>query len=272
MGGIFAREGEQRMSGTGGMGTLVLSIDLELDLQGQRSEQPEQLDQARRQLLEMTREYSVPATWAVADPVRSVATESIRAAGANHEIAVLGDRAWLGPGCGRLRLERELARRFDGARKAGIPATTLALRNLDQVCELDLLRDHGITALRGPAGDAATAADKHAAAPIRFGIWQVPPGWKVPVRSSWWLPGSWTIRRQIKRSTARQSIVHLQIDAPRLIATGDREVQTLRRLLRYAAIRRDAGHLAIRTIGQIAAETLAERAATPSRSILRPAA
>jgi hypothetical protein len=260
------------MSSTGGRGTLVLSIDLELDLQLQRGDQPEQLDQARRQLLDMTREFSVPATWAVADPVRSVATESIRAADASHEIAVLGDRAWLGPGCGRLRLERELARRFEGARKAGISATTLALRNLDQVRELDLLRDHGVTALRGPAGDGGATADKHAAPPIRFGIWQVPPGWKVPGRSAWWLPPAWSICRQIKRSTARQAMVHLQIDAPRLAATGDHELQVLRRVLRYAAARRDAGHLAIRTIGQIAAETLAERAASPSRSILRPAA
>lgn len=260
------------MSGTGGKGTLVLSIDLEPDLKLRRGDQPERLDLVRRQLLELTCACSLPATWAVADPVHSVATESIRAADAGHEIAVLGEPAWLGPGCGRGRLERELARRFDGARKAGISATTLALRNLEQVRELDLLLNHGITALRGPAGNSAAAPAKHAAPAIRFGIWQAPAGWRVPGRSAWWLPAAWSLSRQIKLAAARESIVHLHIDAPGLAAAGDREFQMLRRVLRYAAARREAGHLAVLTIGQIAAESLAERAASPSRSILRPAA
>ena len=259
------------MSGASRVGTLLLSVDLEPEIQQQGDAEPERLDHLRRRLIDLLRSHAVPATWAVADPVRSVATESILAAGSGHEIAVLGDRAWLGPGCGRLRLERELARRFDGARKAGIPVTTLALRNLDQVRELDLLLDHGITALRGPAAGSPPAADQPAP-PIRFGIWQAPPGCQVPGRSSWWLPEAWSICRRIKRSTLRQSIVHLHIDAPRLAASGDHELRLLSRVLRYAAARCQAGHLSICTIGQIAGAALAERAASPSRSILRPAA
>jgi hypothetical protein len=208
----------------------------------------------------------------VADPVHSVATDSIRSAAASHEIAVLGDRAWLGPGCGRGRLERELTRRFDGARKAGIPATTLALRNLDQVRDLDLLLDHGVTALRGPAVAGPQSNSKLLAPPIRFGIWQVPSGWKFPARRGWWLPAVWSIRREIKRAIMRQAVVHLHIDAPFLAASGDGELKLLERVLRYAAARRESGQLAIRAIAEIAAETLAERAPAPSRSILRPAA
>src|SRR6186997_582253 len=137
--------------GTCRVGTLLLSVDLEPDPAQPDGGLIDRLDQLRRRLIELTGSLAVPATWAVADPVLSVATESILNTKAGHEIAVLGDRAWLGPGCGRVRLQRELARRFDGARKAGISVTTLALRNLDQVRELDLLLDHGITALRGPA-------------------------------------------------------------------------------------------------------------------------
>lgn len=259
------------MSGASPVGTLLLSVDLEPDALQHGGPEPELLDQVRRRLIDLFGAHAAPATWAVADPVRSVATDSLLAAGSSHEIAVLGDRAWLGPGSGRLRLERELARRFDGARKAGIRVTTLALRNLDQVRELDLLLEHGITALRGPATDSQPAADQPAP-PIRFGIWQAPPGCKVPGHRPWWLPAAWSLCRQIKRSAARQSIVHLHIDAPRLAATGDHDLHLLSRVLRYAAARREAGHLAIRTIAQIAAESLAERAASPSRSILRPAA
>ena len=260
------------MSGTSCVGTLVLSVDLEPDLEHQSSDQPAQLDHVRRHLLTLVADYAVPATWAVADPVHSVATDSIRSASAGHEIAVLGDRAWLGPGCGRGRLQRELARRFDGARKAGITATTLALRNLDQVRDQDLLLDHGVTALRGPAAKAPVSSGKFPPPPIRFGIWQVPPGWKIPTCRAWWMPGAWSVRREIKRAIWRQSVVHLHIDAPGLAASGDGELRLIERILRYAAARRDAGQLAIRTICDVAAETLAERAPAPSRSILRPAA
>ena len=100
-----------------GTGTLILSIDLELDLNDQEPTLQQRLDDVRRQLVELTCAHRLPATWAVADPTLSAATESILACGCGHEIAVLGDRAWLGPGCGRLRLSRELARRFVGARR-----------------------------------------------------------------------------------------------------------------------------------------------------------
>jgi hypothetical protein len=214
---------------------LLLSVDLEPDALQHGGPEPELLDHLRRRLIDLLGTHAAPATWAVADPIRSVATDSLLAAGSGHEIAVLGDRAWLGPGSGRLRLERELVRRFDGARKAGIPVTTLALRNLDS-SRAGPAADHGITALRGPATDSQPAADQPTP-PIRFGIWQAPPGCKVPGRSSWWLPAAWSLCRQIKRSTARQSIVHLHIDAPRLAASGEYELQMLSRVLRYAAAR-----------------------------------
>jgi hypothetical protein len=260
------------MSGASRTGTLILSVDLELDQGHQDGEEYEHLDQIRRRLVEQMRTHSLPATWAVADPALSVATESILAANSQHEIAVLGDQAWLGPGCGRMRMDRELTRRFEGARKAGIPATTLALRNLEQVRDMDLLLDHRITALRGPAVESIVLARKLNSPPIRYGIWQAPPGWKVPPHAAWWTPGSWSICREIKRAIVRQSYLHLAIDAPRLLKSSERDLAIIGKVLRYAAARREAGQLAIETIGQIAARLLAERAAAPSRSILRPAA
>src|SRR5262245_66676994 len=94
------------MSGGDGVGTLVLSIDLELDLEHHERQLERRLDEVRSQLVEMTRAAGIAATWAVADPMLSAASESILAAGCGHEIAVLGDQAWLGPGCGRARLAR----------------------------------------------------------------------------------------------------------------------------------------------------------------------
>lgn len=260
-----------------GLGTLLLSVDLELDLDHQDFPVHERLDDVRRQLLGWMRELNISATWAVADPALSVATEPILAASAGssnsgHEIAVLGDQAWLGQGSGRLRLERELERRFGGARKAGIPATTLALRNLDHVVDLDILIDHGITAVRGAAVDTAILARKLASPPIRFGVWQAPAAWRIPPRASWWMPNAWGICGEIKRAIAAGSLVHLMIDAQRLVESTEHDLATIGRVLRFAATRREAGQLAIATIRQLAEQTLGLRAGIPSRSILRPAA
>jgi hypothetical protein len=222
--------------------------------------------------VELTRTYGLPATWAVADPALSVATDSIRSAALHHEIAVLGDQAWLGFGCGRTRLDRELVRRFEGARKAGIAATTLALRNIEQVRDMDLLLDHGVTALRGPLVESSAMARKLNSPPIRYGIWQAPAAWRIPSIAAWWTPGSWSICREIRRAIVRQTFLHLAIDAPRLLESSDRDLAIIGKVLRYAAARREAGQLAVETIAQLSQRILAERAAAPSRSILRPAA
>lgn len=254
-----------------GTGRLILSVDLELDLAHHEPDQ-RRLDEVRKRLVDFTRTLRLPATWAVADPVLSAATESILAAGVGHEIAVLGERAWLGRGCGRVRLERELARRFDNARRAGIAVSTLALRNVEQVLDLDLLLDHGVTAVRGPAVESRQAARKLAAPPIRYGIWQPPAAWKIPPQSAWWTPSGWLIRREIRRAIRQQTILHLEIDAPRLVSAPDQAMTLVTAVLAYAAARRDAGQLEVLTIGQVARQALAERTSAPSRSILRPAA
>ena len=111
------------MSGGDPVGTLILSIDLELDLEHYETLLQRRLDEVRKQLIDLSRIANISATWAVADPMLSAASESILAAGCGHEIAVLGDQAWLGPGCGRDRLARELTRRFSVPRNHGIPVS-----------------------------------------------------------------------------------------------------------------------------------------------------
>ena len=53
------------MSGTG---TLILSIDVELDLEHQDSRLERRLDDIRTELVNLTRTRGIAATWAVADP------------------------------------------------------------------------------------------------------------------------------------------------------------------------------------------------------------
>jgi hypothetical protein len=263
---------EGRAMNGSGIGTLILSIDLELDLEHQDARHHRRLDEARARLIELTSTLNLPATWAVADPALSVATEPILSASAGHEIAVLGDQAWLGTGCGRARLSRELARRFIGARNAGIAVSTLALRNVAQVLDLDLLIEHGVTAIRSPAVDTLSLARKIGAPPIRFGIWQPPPALQMPPRPVWWRPAKWLIRHELRRAIRAQSAVHLAVDARSLLAGSEQSLQCISNALRYAASKRDVGRLKIQTIQQLATQSLAERAASPSHSILRPAA
>jgi hypothetical protein len=253
-------------------GTAVVSIDLELDLDHVRPELQRRLDEVRSQLVRAAGEAQIPATWAVADPMYSAASESILSAGCGHEIAVLGDQAWLGPGCGRDRLARELARRFSAPRKAGIPVSTLVLRNVEQVADLDLLIDHGVKAVAGPAAPSPLQARLTTPALARFGVWQAPPAWQLGPVSTWWSPAAWAWRREIKRVMRTGGTTHLRLSALQLIDSKPHSLETVAALFRYLAERRASGRLVLATMGELAAAALRCRAGTPSRSALRPAA
>ncbi|MCI0361715.1 MAG: hypothetical protein L0211_24790 [Planctomycetaceae bacterium] len=261
---------DEQATASGGL--VVISIDLELDIEQRDQFGEQQLDEARSRLIAMTARHGVPATWAVADPLHSAASDQVLAAGVGHELAVLGDRTWIGYGAGRTRLDRELARRFDGPRQVGIPVTTLALRNVEQVLDLDLLLGHGITAVRHPAVDSASLARKLAPPPIRFGIWQAPAAWSIPPRAGWWISSGWRIRRETQRAIARGSQLHLAIDAPRLIAACADGLAAIERTLAYVSAQRALGRVTVATLGQLARQSLKGRSAVPTRSVLRSAA
>jgi hypothetical protein len=260
------------MTSADSLGTLLLSIQLELDLENQDRRDEQRLDEIRSRLIELTKAAEVPATWAVADPMLSAASESILAAGCGHELAVLGDEAWLGPGCGTTRLRRELARRFLAPRKSGIPVSTLVLRNVAQLGDLEQFVQHGVTAIAHPSTSDWSSLRKTPPLPTRFGIWQPPIGARLPLRTKWWSPAPWLVWREIKNTIRRRSTLHLCIDAPRLIGNDEPALDSIAATLRYAAARRNAGQLRIATVAQLASHALQSRAGTPTRSILRPAA
>ena len=257
------------ISGQGGL--ILLSIDLELEIGHHSALDESRLGEIRTHLVRQTRQQNLPATWAVADPLHSAASETVLAAGVGHELAVLGDRSWIGQGAGRTRLARELARRFTNARKAGLSVTTLALRNVEQVPDFDLLAGHGVTALRNPAVESAAHASKLASPSMRYGIWQAPMAWCIPPRPRWWMRAAWQIQRQIRLAARRGMTLHLQIDAPRLIATGPEALLVIDSALKRIAAYRNAGRLQVKTLGITAKEWHEHHATKPTRSILRAA-
>jgi hypothetical protein len=260
---------DERVSTTG---RVALSIELELDIEHRDLLGEHRLDDVRAQLVAMTGRHGVRATWAVADPLLSAASDQLLAAGIGHELAVLGDRTWIGYGAGRTRLARELARRVGAPRKAGIPVTTLVLRSVERVLDRDLLLEHQVTAVRGPAMDCASLVRKQPPPPIRFGIWHAPTPWRIPPHAGWWISSGWRIRREIERTIRRGGELHLAIDAPRLIEAGEEGLTAIDRTLEYVAAQRSMGRLHIATLSQLAAESLKQRSSVPTRSILLPAA
>ncbi len=257
---------------SGAQGSLfTLSIDLELDIHQQTEAYRQRLDDLRNNLITLLEQHQMPATWAVADPAISAATEPIFASTVPHELAVLADRTWFGAGSGRLRLRRELGRRFDRARRAGISLSTLVLRNVDEVSEVDALVEHGISAIRGPARPIGETVDPPRSS-LRADIWHQPVAWQLPLQSAWWLPTNWSLKRRIRKAMRQHSAVHLAIDSPRLVEEDGLALGTLRELLGWLAAQQSAGHLQIATLGEIGKQFVEQHAPTPSRSILRPAA
>jgi len=250
---------------------VTLSIDLELDIHQQTEESRDRLDGIRSELLSLLQQHQLKATWAVADPAISAATDAIFAADRGHEIAVLADRSWFGAGSGRVRLRRELSRRFDRARRCGISLSTLVLRNVDEVTEVDLLLEQGISAIRGPARPIGEAAPIVRTSP-RADIWHLPSAWKLPTQSAWWLPANWSIKRRI-RSAARLNLpVHLAIDSPKLVEEDATALENLGELLGWISSQCSNGQLENTTLGSVGKQFVELHVATPSRSILRPAA
>lgn len=253
-------------------GRLLLSIDLELDVAQQGAVQTRRLDAVAAALLALCQRRQLAATWAVADPARSAATEMIRAAGESQELAVLGDHTWVGAGAGRQRFARELARRFDTARSEGIAARTLVLRNVPLGDHLDVVARHEVTAVRPPIRGRSVPTSGGPEL-LHYGVWGFAPTAIVPGTVRWW-PGSGGELNAVERvahGAARGSVVHLAIDAPRIVDQGEPALELVERVLERAADCCDAGFLRSTTLGDLAGHLLERRTASGQRSILRSA-
>ena len=135
---------------------LSISIDLELDPQRRLVDQLRGLEDVTGRLAQLFSKYQVPATWAVADPAVSAATDRLVAANLAHEIAILGDRTWVGREAGRTRFAKELSRRVMRGRGAGLNVSSLLLRDVELEDNLDLLARARYTSPIPPAPIAET--------------------------------------------------------------------------------------------------------------------
>ncbi len=155
-------------------GIFVLSIDLEVDARRSSARDQRTLEHLTSRLIDLLHKHRLHATWSLADPAVSAATERILKAG-GHEIAVLGDPAWVGADAGRTRFARELERRLQGGRELGLPLTTLALRKVHLDAHLDVAVKNGVNAVRGPESTVRRRNEFNQPQSLYSGLWLMWP-------------------------------------------------------------------------------------------------
>ncbi len=259
-------------------GILALSIDAELDVERRGLDQQRSLERVTGELADLLAKYRVAATWALADPAVSAATDRVTHSGAAHEIAILGDRSWVGREAGRTRFARELARRVTRGRAAGFDISTLLLRDAELDDHLDLVVKQGLSAIASGASsvDRSWFSGRSAAPPLslRFGLWSIPTQATLPgSRASLWLGGgSNRVRRLIDAAIVQRGICHVSINGLAVAAKGPSALHSIERVLRHADKRRAQGTLCLATLAAASQRLTGGRQAAPARSILRPAA
>ena len=256
------------MSRANGGAAVSLSIDLELAIGRQTSQGQQRLETVTAGLVELLDGQGISATWGVSNPALSAARDIILAAKSRQEVAVLGERFWLGDGTTPSRLAQEFERRFEGARRAGLEVSTLVLRQTAEHLDLNLLLGHGITAVRGPAVAASADAAIPRASAMRYGLWQVQSPILIPLSGSWWQSEPWAFRQRLKEAALREMPLNLVLDAGKMAEHNDLGLPAVAAAMRKLGQMQDNQRLRFETLGELARHHLSRRASQPSRSVL----
>ena len=251
-------------------GVLAVGVDLEPTAGRRNLEHLRALDATADRLIDVLGAMSIGATWAVADPVHSVWTDRLLAAGAGHEVAILGESTWVGQQAGRRRFARELARRVLSSRASGLAATTLVVRGDLPEEHLDLVVKHGMTAIRGRVTRIRPSRRSQQPCLLRYGVWEVPVGLVLPGASKWFPGGGRVLRagQGIRRANGG-AYFHLVISASQLAARGRMAQHLVERVLRRVGRLQQQGVLRLETLGETAARLSDIPRGVPARSILR---
>jgi hypothetical protein len=193
-----------------------------------------------------------------------------------HEIAILGDRSWVGREAGRSRFARELARRATRGRAAGLEISTLLLRDAELDDHLDLVVKQGVSAIAGQPPvrrQSWLARPQTAVMQLRFGLYRFATQAAVPDKSSWFSLGAGRrARRAIDAAIAHHDVCHLHFDSLAIAAEGRPAIRRIQRLLGHVQRRSEQGGLWLGTLAATVNRLSGGQQSTPARSILRPAA
>ena len=252
---------------------LAFSIDLELDVHHGGLSKHRQLGRVTNLLINLFSSHGLTATWSVADPAVSAATDGILHSSPKNEIAILADDNWAGALVPRSRFSRELTRRVESARQHGLSISTLALRAMPKVEHLDVLAGHRLTLLRPAIPPVLPKRSAQALISIRYGLWQCHATCAFPSGRRWWgANGLKKCRSAIERGSQDNQLIHIAIDAGALIEAGSSGERHLAQLLSEVANRRENQSLQVMTLNELTQLRIQSHQSSPAHSILRPAA
>lgn len=221
------RRGPRTMSALNST-SLTLSIDLELEIGRASASQLQWLDDLTPELVALLDSHGIAATWAVADPARSAATEAILSSSLPHEISVLGDRSWLGWGAGGLRAKRELTRRISGAAARQIAIRTLVLHNESSFANGLQLGELGVQTIRQPIGHEVLRPVSLIGLANGLAMAEQVQRLVLPNWWNWWEGESQLAARCRQRSLLPdRATCHLGLDAQQLCTAGPRGLYRL---------------------------------------------
>jgi hypothetical protein len=220
-----------------------------------------------RELFELFNSQQLPATWATGLKHARLVSSFARESGVSHEVAVLGDAAWLPGENSRRTFYRALVERMRGLRDERAHVTTLALDRVDLFDHLDLLVKHRISMVRCDSTTVGSDTQGLKLRSLRFGIWQAPPATRLTgqLNLGWWT--AIKIRRAIRRCSRRGGILHLLLQADELFNRG-----MLEAILRCVANRRQNDSLGCLTLQQLSRQVQMQPPRITSQSLLKRAA
>ena len=235
----------------GTQGRLILTVNF--NGQTNRVDHAREMHRGMLSVLHLFQQHEMPATWMMRDPALAKPLCQEIQSRPGQEIGLLADGSWIG--AGRNILSRELLRRVEPARIAGIPISTMSVPKLDG--NLDLLVRHRISAVEVHGPQLAQSSR-------RYGIWQISSTERVPGRKGMF-NGRLSYRRLIRNCIKSQQTILLSVDGDAVVADESAR-KVLQSVCAYAAKQPD---LQVRGFAELGKELLAVAPATPSRSILR---
>lgn len=214
----------------------------------------------------------LPASWGCAEAALPVAGRFLADTPARHELALVGDAAWLGHPCGRKRFARGLDARVATARSAGAPATTLFAHHTIRRNYVDLLIKRGLSAVRGGWDPYPGAGGSPWAA--HYGLWLFPASPALPRGNDRFTMRAWSAlqNRSLVRLADRGGYAQWDIDLGRLLCAGTPERDAVKRTLIKAERLRSQDRLGVYNMTGWVQRHRAVRLMRPSQSILRRAA
>ena len=251
----------------------VLSIDWSSDAD-LRPAQRRGAHQEADKLVRLLQRYELPATWGIPRPADSFVSDLLSRSTTAHEVALLATAKWVGGNNSRRQFAEQLQYYIEHARAQGLLVQSLALPNGHAIEHIDLVQKQQLIAVR--ADDTRPRYDQTGQPyAVKFGLWNVPVNRTISTGAPHWLFGDRSIRgarRVIRHTIVRGTTAHVVIDISKIGSNESPNLKALETIFRHVSNAREAGHLAVHTMADVARQRSVSRRATPTESILRRAA